>query len=203
MLGWSVVIGTTSTMGAAMALSIIGALDIYEGTVKSDSYALWKAGSALVVLIWVFQLFWSIVSIFPRNEVTYAPTFQGSTAVCISEAIILCLECLLLITSRTASSGCYHCTVFHRNPRYLYSCRGLHTAKGPESSLRINRRARCTLVSSGGLRDTHVDYRGPSNKTFAEPQAANRLLGNMETGNMAGRFSCDLPLRANKVLLVD
>ena len=93
MLGWSVVIGTTGTMGAAMALSIIGALDIYEGTAKSDSYALWKAGSALVVLIWVFQLFWSTISIFPRKEVTYAPTFQGSTAVCIPEAIYLCFQC--------------------------------------------------------------------------------------------------------------
>ncbi|KAJ5999257.1 integral membrane protein [Penicillium sp. IBT 35674x] len=79
-LGWSVIIATTSTMGAAMALSIVGALDIYEGTAKPDSYSLWKAGTAMIVAIWVFQLIWSTISIFSRREVTHAPTFQGSTA---------------------------------------------------------------------------------------------------------------------------
>ncbi|KAJ5639908.1 uncharacterized protein N7484_007770 [Penicillium longicatenatum] len=80
LLGWSVVIGTTGTMGVAMALSIIGALDIYEGKAKPDSYSFWKAGSALVVVLWAFQLVWSTISIFHRKEMTYAPTFQGSTA---------------------------------------------------------------------------------------------------------------------------
>lgn len=85
MLGWSVIIVTTGTMGAAMALSVVGALDIYEGTAKPDSYSLWKAGTALIVVIWAFQLLWSTISIFSRREVTHAPTFQGSTAVCIPE----------------------------------------------------------------------------------------------------------------------
>ncbi|KAJ6115181.1 hypothetical protein N7486_000959 [Penicillium sp. IBT 16267x] len=66
-------------MGAVMALSIMGALNIYEGIAKPDSYSFWKAGSALVVLIWIFQLFWSTFSLFPRKEKTHAPTFQGST----------------------------------------------------------------------------------------------------------------------------
>ncbi|KAJ6119027.1 integral membrane protein [Penicillium samsonianum] len=44
-------------MAVAIALSIVGALNIYQGTPKSDSYSLWKAGKA------------------PRGQ-----TYQGSTA---------------------------------------------------------------------------------------------------------------------------
>lgn len=71
---------------------------------------------------------------------------------------------LSLTTPFTVTSRCYHCPVVYWDSRYLHSCRGLHTAQGPQPRQRVNCCARCTLIPSRGLRDTHVDRRGPSNK---------------------------------------
>ncbi|KAJ5134212.1 integral membrane protein [Penicillium atrosanguineum] len=51
-LGWSVVIGTSGLMIAALALSISGSLNIFEGTPKSDSLTEWKAGTVLILVTW-------------------------------------------------------------------------------------------------------------------------------------------------------
>ncbi|KAJ5771996.1 integral membrane protein [Penicillium odoratum] len=80
-LGWSVVIATTSIMAAAIALSIVGALNIYEGHPKPDSYSFWKAGTALIVVLWILQVFWSLFSMLPHKDRAQGLAGQGSTAI--------------------------------------------------------------------------------------------------------------------------
>ncbi|KAJ5950097.1 integral membrane protein [Penicillium verhagenii] len=80
LLGWSVIVGSTATMATGVSLSVVGALNIYEGHVKPDSYALWKAGSALIVVLWVFQIFWSLFSLRSSKLATHDQAYQGSTA---------------------------------------------------------------------------------------------------------------------------
>ncbi|KAJ5930809.1 integral membrane protein [Penicillium verhagenii] len=80
LLGWSVIVGSTATMATAVSLSVVGALNIYEGHVKPDSYALWKAGSALIVVLWAFQVFWSLFSLRSGKDATHDQAYQSSTA---------------------------------------------------------------------------------------------------------------------------
>ncbi|GKZ25457.1 hypothetical protein AbraIFM66951_003322 [Aspergillus brasiliensis] len=78
-LNWSVVIGTSITMVVAVSLSIKACLDIFEDKAQPDDYSLWKAGSALIVVVWIFQIGWSVYSLqFPEKGIR-GPGYQGGT----------------------------------------------------------------------------------------------------------------------------
>ncbi|KAJ5988363.1 integral membrane protein [Penicillium waksmanii] len=79
-LGISVILGTPALMAVAMALSVIGSLDIFEGHPKPHSLQHWKTGTALVVLAWVFQVFWSLFSLLSNSGGKGLPGYQGGTA---------------------------------------------------------------------------------------------------------------------------
>ncbi|CAL5873081.1 uncharacterized protein PFLUO_LOCUS7350 [Penicillium psychrofluorescens] len=79
-VGLCVVIGTTGLMAAALALTITGSLDIYEGHPKPDSLTHWKAGVALIVVTWVFQIFWGLFSLLHFQGKMDAPGYRGGTA---------------------------------------------------------------------------------------------------------------------------
>lgn len=70
-------------MAAALGLSITGALHIYQRNATPDSLSFWKAGSAMIVVVWLMQVFWSIFSLVASDGKTYGPAHQGSTAVSI------------------------------------------------------------------------------------------------------------------------
>lgn len=71
-------------MVVAISLSIKACLDIFEDKAQSDDYSLWKAGSALVVVVWIFQIGWSIYSLQIHDKGIQGPGYQGGTAVIIS-----------------------------------------------------------------------------------------------------------------------
>ncbi|KAL2830984.1 hypothetical protein BJY01DRAFT_260682 [Aspergillus pseudoustus] len=86
-LNWTVVTITSTTMIVAIALSIDGSIDIFqhEGLGTSQDHAFWKAGTALTVVVWAFQVLWAVYSIIPsRSEKQGVDTggagYQGSTA---------------------------------------------------------------------------------------------------------------------------
>ncbi|KAJ5176497.1 uncharacterized protein N7482_002374 [Penicillium canariense] len=79
-LGWSVVTGTTSLMAIALALSITGSLNIFEGHPKPDSLTQWKAGTVLIAVAWAFQVFWSLFSLLSGKGMKGAPGYHGGTA---------------------------------------------------------------------------------------------------------------------------
>lgn len=68
-------------MAVALGLSITGVLHIYQGNAQPDSLSFWKAGSAMIVVVWLLQVFWSIFSLSASDGQTYGPAHQGSTAV--------------------------------------------------------------------------------------------------------------------------
>ncbi|KAJ5811307.1 integral membrane protein [Penicillium riverlandense] len=78
-VGLCVVIGTTGIMAAALALTIMGSLDIFEGNPKPDSLTHWKAGVALIVATWVFQIFWALFSLLHFQGKKDAPGYRGGT----------------------------------------------------------------------------------------------------------------------------
>ncbi|KAJ5381085.1 uncharacterized protein N7496_003513 [Penicillium cataractarum] len=80
LLGWSVVIATTSIMLVAVALTITGSLHIYEGIPQSGSYTEWKVGTVLTAVCWAFQLLWSLFSLLPSSGLKGAPGYHGGTA---------------------------------------------------------------------------------------------------------------------------
>lgn len=82
-LNWYVVVGTSVTMVVAISLSIKACLDIFEDKAQSDDYSLWKAGSALVVVVWIFQIGWSIYSLQFHDKGIQGPGYQGGTLVSI------------------------------------------------------------------------------------------------------------------------
>ncbi|GLA40915.1 hypothetical protein AnigIFM63309_008754 [Aspergillus niger] len=78
-LNWSVVIGTSVTMVVAISLSIKACLDIFENKAQSDDYSLWKAGSSLIVVVWLFQIGWSVYSLQFHDKGIQGPGYQGGT----------------------------------------------------------------------------------------------------------------------------
>ncbi|KAL3465880.1 hypothetical protein BJX64DRAFT_296758 [Aspergillus heterothallicus] len=86
LLNWTVVCITSTAMLAAIALSIDGAINIFnhDGAGSSKDFAFWKAGTAITVVVWGFQVFWAVFSILPsRREKEYVASsagYQGSTA---------------------------------------------------------------------------------------------------------------------------
>ena len=68
-------------MVVAMALSIVGSLDIFEGHPKPNSYSCWKAGSALIVLVWLLLILWTIYSFASSQEKAQNVAYRGSTTV--------------------------------------------------------------------------------------------------------------------------
>lgn len=72
-------------MIAAVALTIKGSLDIFEGHAKSSSWTQWKVGTVLIAVTWGFQIFWSIISLLPGRGRKDAHGYHGGTAVGVSQ----------------------------------------------------------------------------------------------------------------------
>ena len=75
-------------MAAAVALSIVGALHVYEATMADPPkayddtyYNMWKAGSSLVVVVWGFQVGWCAWSYMDRKGRTMGPEEKYTTIV--------------------------------------------------------------------------------------------------------------------------
>ncbi|KAL2803353.1 hypothetical protein BJX63DRAFT_440185 [Aspergillus granulosus] len=83
-LNWTVVTVTSVAMIAAIGLSIEGAINIFQhdGNGSSRDFAFWKAGSALMMAVWGFELFWAVYSIAPSRRAKMGSGgagYQGST----------------------------------------------------------------------------------------------------------------------------
>ncbi|CRG87717.1 Woronin body major protein [Talaromyces islandicus] len=79
-LDWTVVGFTSSLMAVALGLSISGVLKIYQGHADPNSLTFWKAGSVMILVVWLLQVFWTILSLWVSDGKTYGPAHQGSTA---------------------------------------------------------------------------------------------------------------------------
>lgn len=87
-LNGAVVVGTAVAMAAAVTLSIVGALHVYEATMADPPkmydatyYNMWKAGSSLVVVVWGFQVGWCAWSYIDRKGRTMGPEEKYTTIV--------------------------------------------------------------------------------------------------------------------------
>ncbi|KAL4910004.1 hypothetical protein BDW74DRAFT_46624 [Aspergillus multicolor] len=78
-IGWAIIYTITALTAAAIALTVTGAMDIYRGTPKLHSIAHWKAGSALMVVAWVLEVFWAAFSLLPSQGRRVAPRFRQGT----------------------------------------------------------------------------------------------------------------------------
>ncbi|RAL09346.1 uncharacterized protein BO97DRAFT_351874 [Aspergillus homomorphus CBS 101889] len=78
-LGWAVVTLATAIMGAALALAITGALDIYKGHPKLDSLDHWITGTGLMLLVWGLEVIWACVLLLPAQRRKDGFSFQIGT----------------------------------------------------------------------------------------------------------------------------
>jgi hypothetical protein len=92
-------------MAVAIALSVIGPLDIYENHAKADSLSQWKAGMALIVVTWALEVFWAVFAFLPSQSRKDVATYQGGTTVGLpfhrlsSDIPFKLLTCLVIIYS--------------------------------------------------------------------------------------------------------
>ncbi|KAF4229827.1 hypothetical protein CNMCM8980_006112 [Aspergillus fumigatiaffinis] len=93
-LNWSVVIMNTVLTGAAVALAVTGALDIYDGHPHPDSLSHWKAGMGLVVAVWAILILWALFSLLPSQRQMDAEGYQEGTTFLQGAFIALALSCL-------------------------------------------------------------------------------------------------------------
>ncbi|PYH81035.1 integral membrane protein [Aspergillus uvarum CBS 121591] len=78
-VGWAVVIVATGLMATALALAIVGALNIYEGHPKADSLDHWKTGTGLMVLVWGLEVIWACIQLLPSQRRKDAFSFHAGT----------------------------------------------------------------------------------------------------------------------------
>lgn len=70
-------------MIAALALSITGALNVYQNRYdpSSEKISMWQAGSAMMVAIWALEVLWCAFSLSPSRNRGAARAYQGGGTV--------------------------------------------------------------------------------------------------------------------------
>lgn len=128
-VGWAVVILATGLMATALALAIVGALNIYEGHPKPDSLDHWKTGTGLMVLVWGLEVIWACFLLLPSQRRKDAFSFHAGTTVCISSRLggFLTNAWRLLASTRLFSGA-----VLRGNSGYISVDRGVHAAERPQ-----------------------------------------------------------------------
>jgi hypothetical protein len=71
----------TVLTGAAVALAVTGALDIYDGYPHPDSLSHWKAGMGLMVAVWAILILWALFALLPSQRRMDAEGYQEGTTV--------------------------------------------------------------------------------------------------------------------------
>ncbi|PYH47082.1 uncharacterized protein BP01DRAFT_390216 [Aspergillus saccharolyticus JOP 1030-1] len=106
-LGWAVVALVTALMATALALAIVGALNIYEGHPKPDSLSHWKVGTGLMVLVWGWEVIWAGILLLPSQRrkdafLYYAGTtlLQGSFLALLFAGIRAIYQLIAVCTQR-------------------------------------------------------------------------------------------------------
>ncbi|KAL2825193.1 hypothetical protein BDW59DRAFT_161908 [Aspergillus cavernicola] len=88
-LGWGVIYIVTGVVAVGVALSVTGALQIYRGHPKSNSYTHWEAGTALMVVVWVLEVLWASFSLLSSQALREAPRYRDGTILLYSSMIAL------------------------------------------------------------------------------------------------------------------
>lgn len=152
-------------MAAALALTIMGSLDIFEDNLKPDSLTHWKAGVALIVVIWGFQIFWALFSLLHFQGKKDAPGYRGGNAVSVSISARYSAWWLMMPLP-IAPPGRPHRACLHRNPCYLQHYYGRYSSQGSQPYPRDNCSACGPLIPPGGVDSRNDDLRGTPDKAY-------------------------------------
>ncbi|KAL3474921.1 hypothetical protein BJX99DRAFT_230539 [Aspergillus californicus] len=88
-ISWGVIYIVTGLSAAGVGLTVSGAMQIYRGHPKSNSVAHWEAGTALMVVLWVFEVFWALYSVLPSQGLKKAPRYRDETILLYASMIAL------------------------------------------------------------------------------------------------------------------
>jgi hypothetical protein len=154
-------------MIAALALTISGSLDIYEGTPKSDSLTEWKTGAILILVTWILQVFWALFSLMPFQGEKDAPGYQGGTAVSLTdyETLDILAFRLLTVVVYKASAGSACRIGLCRYSRHLWSRCSIYPKERSQPGIWNHGSAGSPHVPSRGLGNLNNDCCGTSHET--------------------------------------
>ncbi|KAL4920134.1 hypothetical protein BDW62DRAFT_177702 [Aspergillus aurantiobrunneus] len=104
-LGCGFIYIISGLMAAAIALTVTGAMDIYQGHPKPSSLTHWKTGSALMVVAWVLEVAWACFSLLPSQARRDAPQYRQGTMLLYGTMIALVFAGIRVIYALVATAS--------------------------------------------------------------------------------------------------